>query len=206
LAVANYHDAHERYPPPYLADEQGQPAHSWRMLVLPYIEQDHLHKRYDFAKPWDGPDNRALAPEMPRTYMFYSDHRPGLTTANYLAVVGPETAWPPAGKLTSKDVKDGLSSTILIVENRGAGVHWMEPRDLSLATMSFKLNDPAGVGSKYLDPAVAMLDGSLHRLHKDLSPETLRALLTANGGEKIGEADGKWSVLPDGRQRDEKEP
>ena len=55
---------------------------------------------------------------------------PAGNTTNYLAVVGAETAWPPTGRRTRADVTDGQETTIQIVENRGAGVHWMEPRDL----------------------------------------------------------------------------
>jgi len=175
--------------------------HSRRVLVLPYIEQDELYKQYDFSESWDGPNNSKLAARMPRMYAFHGDYQPGRTTTNYLAVVGPETVWPGVRKLSSKDVTDGLTSTMLIVENRGADIHWMEPRDLSFAEMSFDVNSPAGVSSKYSDPAVAMLDGSLHQLRKNLSPATLRALLTRDGGEEVGMDDGGWTLLTDGRKR-----
>lgn len=206
LAVANYHDHHEQFPPAYLADADGRPAHSWRVLVLPYLEHANLHQQYAFGEPWDGPNNATLAPQMPRTFAFHGEYRPGLTATNYLAVVGAETVWPPDGKRSYKDVTDGNSSTILIVENRGTGIHWMEPRDLSFANMSFTVNDPAGVSSKYLGPAVAMVDGGLHRLRKDLSPATLRALLTARGGEKVEGGVEGWELLPDGRDREPAEP
>ena len=58
-----------------------------------------------------------------------------------------------------------------------------------------------------MDPAVAMLDGSIYRLTKDLAPETLRALLTIKGGEKVQQGGaGGWQRLPDGRQRALQEP
>ena len=59
----------------------------------------------------------------------------------------------------------------------------MEPRDLAFADMDFRLNTPGGVGSRYDDPAVAMLDGSVQRLRPAIQPDTLRALLTIRGGE-----------------------
>lgn len=180
--------------------------HSWRILLLPYLEQNDLYHQYNFSEPWDGPNNRKLADRMPKMYAFHGEHHAGLTVTNYLAVVGPETLWQGRGKVTFSDVKDNLSSTILIVENRGANVHWMEPRDLSFAEMSFEWNSPAGVSSKYPDPAVAMLDGSLHRLRKTLSPTTLRALLTINGEEKLDGVAGEWILLPNGRQSEIKGP
>jgi hypothetical protein len=101
----------------------------------------------------------------------------------------------------SDDVTDELSSTILVVENLGAGVPWMEPRDLTFSAMSFAINRPDGVSSKYVDPAVAMLDSSLHRLTKNLSADTLRGLLTVSGGEDLREHEGQWTLLEDGRDR-----
>lgn len=202
MAVANYHDANGRYPPPYVTGPDGRPWHSWRVLVLPYIEQSDLYNAYRFGEPWDGPNNRKLARRMPRLYALHGSDRPENTTANYLAVVGDETVWHGSKPVTSADVRDGLGETILLVENRGAGVCWMEPRDLSLADMELKLNSPAGVSSPYDDPAVVMLDGSLHRLRPGLKPMALRALLTVHGREALeSDGSGDWELLPDGRQR-----
>jgi hypothetical protein len=205
LAVVNYHDTHKHYPPAYVADERGRPMHSWRIALLPYLEQRDLHQQYDFAAPWDGPTNRDLAARMPRLFAFYGDYEPGLTITNFVGVVGPETVWPGAKKVTEKDISDGTSTTIVIVENAGAGIPWMAPCDLAFASMTFKLNDPAEISSKYLDPAVALLDGSVQRLHADITPGTLRALLTIRGGEQLQQDERRWSVLNDGRDREIRE-
>src|SRR5262249_26941179 len=156
----------------------------------------------DFREPWDGPNNRKLADRMPKLYAFHGEHRPGNTTTNYLAVVGPETLWPGSNFVSADAVTDDRTATIVVVENRGAGGQWMEPRDLSFADMSFAVNAPNGVSSKYNDPAVAMLDGMLYRLRKDLAPNTLRAMLTIRGGERIvADGNGGWEWLADGRLR-----
>lgn len=201
MAVAAYHDRHKHLPPALQTDEDGNPAHSWRVLLLPYLDSSNLSKRYSLSEPWDGPNNRVLLPEMPGLYVFHGDHRPGETVTSYLAVVGKQTVWPREKPLAMSDVKDGTAHTILIVENLGAGVAWTEPRDLSFAGMSFTVNDPGGVSSKYRDPAVAMLDCTILRLSKDTSPGVLRALLTANGGEKVECQAGEWELLSDGRDR-----
>ncbi len=177
------------------------------MLVLPYIEQKALYDQYRFDEPWDGPNNKKLAGRMPRLYQFHAATKPGSPTTNYLAVVGDETVWNAAKKVRPGDVTDGLSTTILIVENRGAGVHWMEPRDPTFADMDLRVNSPAGVSSPYNDPAVAMLDGSLRHIRTGLRPDVLRALLTIRGGEELTESSaGGWEFLPDGRQRPLRDP
>ena len=61
MAVANYHETYGCFPPAYVADRDGKPMHSWRVLILPFLEQRELYNAYNFAEPWDGPNNRKLA-------------------------------------------------------------------------------------------------------------------------------------------------
>lgn len=201
MAVANYHDVHGHLPPPFVRGPDGRPWHSWRVLVLPYIEQGRLHDRYKFDEPWDGPNNRLLASEMPRLYRFHHGVPDDTTVSNYLAVVGPETAWHPTEKVKFADMLDGVSKTILIVENAGAGVHWLEPRDLPFADFDYRLNTPGGIGSPHTRPGVALADGSLRMLGPEVTPDVLRALLTVRGGEPLADTGTGWELLPDGRDR-----
>jgi hypothetical protein len=138
---------------------------------------------------------------MPNIYAFQDSRMAGNTTANYLTVVGGETAWPGARGLPTAEVTDALAETILVVENRGANVHWMEPRDLTLADIDVRLNSPAGVSSPHDTPAIATANGAVHRLTARLRPEVLRALLTARGGERLVDGEGGWELLADGRLR-----
>lgn len=201
MAVANYHDANGHYPPAYLAGDDGRPAHSWRVLILPYIEGSHVFRRYSFKEPWDGPGNRELAGLMPRVLALPGEYQPGSTTTNYVVVVGPETAFPPGGFISRESITDEPGQTVLVTENLGAGIHWMEPRDLLFSGMDFTINSPRGVSSSFAYPAAVMCDGSVRRLGQGVSPGTLRALLTVRGGERLAEGEGGWEVIPDGRDR-----
>jgi hypothetical protein len=201
LAVANYHDAEGHLPPAVRAPKDGGPGHTWRIQVLPYLSYDHLHRQYDVQTPWDAPTNSALAGQMPKLYALHGDHKPGLTTTNYLAVVGPNTLWRPGKPVTLKDVTDGTSNTILIPENRGLNVPWMSPWDLDFNTMDWTINSPSGISSKYDAPAAVMMDGSVRRLSPTITPAALRALATMDGGEPLAAQGGHWELLPDGRQR-----
>lgn len=204
MAVANYADAHYgQFPPAYKLGPDGRPWHSWRVLVLPYIEQDNLFRQYRFDEPWNGPNNSRLATPMPRTFGFTDTDR-SRTTTNYLAVVGAETMWPGKVSRTRGEIKDDPGQTILIVENNGLDVHWMEPRDLAFGTMPLRIDDPDGVSSWYKQPAVAVADGSVRRLSKEMPPEALRAALTVAGGEKLAQEGNGWTVMEDGRDRERK--
>jgi hypothetical protein len=201
LAVANYIDNNGHLPPAYQLGPDGRPWHSWRVLILPFIEEDPLFKQYRFDEPWNGPNNQLLASRMPRIYTFHHRDKP-TTTANYLAVVGSETIWPGATALKWSEIKDGTSHTILFVENDGLGVHWMEPRDLAFGAMSFRLQQPNGVSSPYSVPAVAMADGSVRSLSADITSDELRGMFTVNGGENLTEAErARSQVIDDGRNR-----
>jgi hypothetical protein len=134
IALHNYHDAYGSFPPAYTVDDRGQPMHSWRVLILPYLEESALYAAYDFDEPWDGPNNRKLADRIPFVFQCraHTDrHRRGSCETQYLAVVGDETAWQGSRGAKLGDI-DETSETLLVVEVHGQGVHWMEPRDLSL--------------------------------------------------------------------------
>ena len=203
MAVATYESAKGHLPPAFVYGPEDKPSHSWRVLILPQIEQQAVYQKYRFEEPWDGPNNTQLAGLMPIQYAFRDTKLPAIST-NYLAVVGKETIWPGAEGRKRDDITDGSSNTILIVENNGLGVHWMEPRDLAFATMNFQLDTPDGISSWYEAPAVVMADGSVRRLLKGMSADALRAALTVNGGENIAEGKDGWVVIPDGRLREKK--
>jgi hypothetical protein len=206
LAVVTYCDVNGHYPPPYVTGPDGRPWHSWRLLILPYIEESKLHQQYNFNEPWDGPNNSKLAERIPRMFQFHGTRTKKTvnTTTNYLAVVGAETIWNPSKPVTVTDVTDELDNTILIVENNGAEVHWMEPRDLLFSELDLRLGSPVGISTPYDMPAVVTVSKSVTRLQSTLKPETLRALLTIAGKEPLVR-DGGWDLIDDGRLRSRKE-
>jgi hypothetical protein len=195
LGLHSYHEVYGRFPPAYLADARGRPEHSWRVLILPYIEQQAIYNRYNFQEPWDGPHNRELAPLMPVPYAC-PNHRgdaggrryQGNVWTSYLAVTGPGTVFPGAGTVSLVDVSDRRGATIMVAEVADADVHWMEPRDLDVATMSFKIGGPPPPSVSSLDaggPHAVTVDGSVRQLSPTTAPRELKALTTIAGGEEV---------------------
>lgn len=85
-------DNQGRLPPAYIADEHGQPMHSWRVLLLPYLDQQALYDQYRFDEPWNGPNNSKLAKFIPEVYQCPNEygHADGSHPwTSYVAVVGP---------------------------------------------------------------------------------------------------------------------
>jgi prepilin-type processing-associated H-X9-DG protein len=189
LAMHNYLDVHRSFPPAYIADESGQPMHSWRVLLLPFLEELALYKRYRFDEPWDGPNNRQLHQEVISFYGCPSDkRRSARTMTSYVVVLGPDTAWPGAEMLRMADFRDGTSNSILVVEHSGSDIHWMEPRDLEMSAIDLAIGgkEGSGISSRHAKGAnVALVDGSVWQLPADIDPETLRKLLTINDGERV---------------------
>jgi hypothetical protein len=68
IALYNYQDTHGGLPPAILHDKDGRPLHSWRVLILPFIEETQLYEEFRLDEPWDSPHNLALLQRMPKTY------------------------------------------------------------------------------------------------------------------------------------------
>jgi hypothetical protein len=191
IAMHNYHDAHGTFPPAYLADQQGRPMHSWRVLLLPMIVEQDRYEQYKFDEPWDSPHNLTLADRPkpafgPRNYTCPSESSAGKDDTSDVLIVGPGTAFDGPRAITRNDITDGVSHTILGGEMSKSGIHWMEPRDLHLTRMSFRINDKHQVGLRSNHPGganVEFADGSSRFLSNDINPEVLKALTTIAGGE-----------------------
>jgi hypothetical protein len=149
VALHYYHDEYGSFPPAYLADERGKPMHSWRVLILPYLESGPLYRKYRFDEPWDGPNNRLLWKAIPEVYRCpnHAAH-PGETSTSYFAVVGDRTAWPGAKSRTLGELTH-RSSPILVVEGPPQQIAWSEPRDLSLKEAVELLHDPLEMGGNH---------------------------------------------------------
>jgi len=130
LALHNYHDVHKTFPPAMIPDADGKPMHSWRVLILPFIEQQSLYDSYDFSEPWNGPKNSQLANPMPSVYGCPSHPRSNCTS--YAAVIGAHTIWTGDERgVRMRDVLDGTSNTLLVLEAEPQQLNWMEPRDIT---------------------------------------------------------------------------
>jgi prepilin-type processing-associated H-X9-DG protein len=190
LAIQEYHDVNNMFPPAYILDASGKPMHSWRVLILPYLEHKALYDQYRLDEPWDGPNNRHLADLMPLVYSCPSDpDAQGSHTTDYAVVNGPGAIFDGDQQCRFATIQDGMSNTLLVVEASGAAIHWMEPRDLDLLQMQCVVNGTSGneISSHHPNAVnVGFADGSARVLHSGISPMTLRALITRAGGEVIG--------------------
>jgi serine/threonine protein kinase len=194
LAVHNYNSARAHLPQQAIFSKNGQPLLSWRVALLPYLDQALLYQKFKLDEPWDSPHNRALLKYMPPVYM-PAEESPTAEpyTTYYQVFVGTNSAIGPLfepnpnfSMRISGGCPDGTSGTFLIVE-AGTSVPWTKPEDI--------VYDPAKplpkLGGVFKDGIVAGFgDGSVRFLSRDLDEETIRSLITRNGGEPV-----EWTKL-----------
>ena len=186
LALRNYHSEHGCFPPAFVAGPDGKPMHSWRALILPYVDEAQLYEQYDFSEPWNGKRNSELAHRMPTIFHCPSE-KPSNTHTNFVAIVGAETAFPGPASTFLADFEDGPDNTVLLAEISNSTIGWLEPRDLNVDTMSFAINDPAKPSistSRRNGPYVVFADHiSAYAVTRDLNAEVLKSLTTIKGHE-----------------------
>jgi hypothetical protein len=188
LAMLMYHDAKGSYPPAASRDSDGKPLLSWRVMILPFLDQGELYKQFHLDEPWDSEHNRTLVAKMPAVYA--DPAAPDLAAAGrttYLVPVGAEMLFHGAEGTKIRDITDGTSQTILAVEVPAeAAVEWTKPADWEV-----DLSDPLkGVRRKANEArgdvfVAAWCDGSVRSVSGDVDAAVFKALLTIAGEEVI---------------------
>jgi prepilin-type processing-associated H-X9-DG protein len=184
LAYHNYHSATNAFPAPAIADKDGKPLLSWRVAILPYIEQQELYNKFHLDEPWDSPHNKALIKEMPVTYVCPSRKNPEPGTTTYRVFVGDGAMFQKPDQGTEMaSITDGTSNTIMVVEATDA-VPWTKPDDLK-----FDLNaKPSLYGAGSPHPGgfnAAFGDGSVRFIRNTIDLIVWKALITRASGEII---------------------
>lgn len=193
LAMLSYENEYGKFPPAFIPDKNGKPMHSWRVLLLPYLDRQDLYSKYRFDEPWDGPHNGRLASQMPRVYCCPDDPTPGGGMTDYVMVVGPHAFSPGPQGRPIRDFVDGASNTIMLVEVADAGVIWTQPQDLDAKDAKFchsqrsrAKSAPLGISSYHVHGAnVALCDGEVRFISDNIDPTILKNLITIDDGGTI---------------------
>lgn len=182
IAFHSYHDVHGRFPADRVGKD-GKPALSWRVLLLPYLEESVLYKEFQLDEPWNSKANLKLLKKMPKVYASprVMVKNKGYTT--YQGFSGANAVFRPGKRpLSFASILDGTSNTLMVVESSTA-VPWTRPVDLPADGKEL----PA-FGKAYHDrPLAAMMDGSVRVLDlKKISTTTLRNAINPQDGNVLG--------------------
>jgi hypothetical protein len=184
LAIHNYNDLHRKLPPAAIMKD-SKPLLSWRVAILPFMEQDSLYKSFKLDEPWDSPHNLKLSQTVVPDFQ-----NPGVATdkpylTHYHVFVTPKdvqpiSMFPLEGRLTLQGVRDGPGNTIMVIE-AGKAVPWAAPDDIAFDPKQA----PPELTSLRGDGVIlaAFGDTSVHSLRQDMKADNWKALITANGDE-----------------------
>jgi hypothetical protein len=187
LAMHNYHDVYQQLPRAYWLTPDGKRTLSWRVAILPFIEEEPLSERYRADEPWDSEANLLVGEEPISVYRNPGVEKGKPNHTSYMVITGPGTLFEEGKDISFDDCSDGLAQTILAVEVKDSGVNWLQPVDLDIRNMIFKINGGGmGISSPWSGGAqVVMADGSVKFLKNELLESTLRAMMTRAGGEIV---------------------
>jgi len=184
LALHKDHEAADQWTVPFAHDERGtvHKGLSFRVNLLPYMEQDALYRSFDLSQPWDGQRNKPFSDTPVKPFQSVYDPQPGTSTP-FRTFVGGGALFDPDGKpVRISGVTDGLSNTILLV-HATEQVPWAQPKELPYSPTA---PVPAlGHKSEPRGTNVAMADGSVRFLKKETPEQVLRGLITRAGGEQV---------------------
>ena len=183
LAIQNYRLRNGHFPPAYIADRYGSPLLSWRLLILPYMDSDMtLYSAFNLSESWDGPNTFSRSQTPVGIYRCPNEGMPAPAITNFVAIVGPNAAWPGATGRNLADFKDP-SKTILVIEVTNWGINWAEPRDLRIDEIAVGANQKTGlpIASNHIGGFNALFaDGHVEFIPDDIDPKKLAEMFEIN--------------------------
>lgn len=190
VAMHMHHDAFRTFPPAASRAKDGRPLLSWRVRLLPFLDQQALYNDFHHDEPWDSPHNQALVRYMPPVYSNPARKNDG--TTSLMVFVGEGTPFGDA-RFSAKgpslmDIVDGVANTVMVIDaGPDKAVPWTKPEDIPFdREQPFK---PLGTLSAYGLSAV-LFDGSVRTIRPETDTETLRALITYGAHDRV-----LWSDL-----------
>lgn len=181
LAIHNYHEDHGVFPPAYLSGPSGEPAHTWRVLLLPYIDEQETYDLYRLSEPWNSPHNATLQDRMPEAYRCPShlDRRTADFSTDYVAVIAEHSVLAAEIPVSPDDIAHRKKGTIFVTESGNRQINWMSPDDITRLELAAALQQKQGKhrgGNNAL-----MADGTVKYLPPELPQDSLESLINFRG-------------------------
>jgi type II secretory pathway pseudopilin PulG len=186
LALLNYDATHGSFPPAVVRDSSGKALYSWRVLILPYLEQQAAFDQFDKSKAWDDPANIAISTLHVPTYHAPADSSPNYHSS-YFAMVHPQGIFNDQACTKFSEITDGLSNTLLVIEAHGSNVSWAAPCEIDATTMQGTNNFPFApkLAPDSKNAVIALGDGSVHSMPQTELLRDLPLLIQRDDGQVV---------------------
>jgi hypothetical protein len=181
LALHGYHDTYKQYHRA-LYSRDKTPLLSWRVAILPWLEEERLFFEFRLNESWDSEHNKKLIAKIPNVYVPVGEGKMDEGHTYYQVFMGRNTLFDGVKKITNAMIMagDGTANTVLVVEAKNSVV-WTKPDDLEMPAADAKV---LPVGGLFKDRWHALFcDGSVSTFVNDMPIATLRALITPAGNE-----------------------
>lgn len=182
MALLNYEMTNRELPAAQSTGAGSEPLLSWRVEILPFLEEARIYEGLQRNKAWDDPANVSLTNETVRA--FTSPRCPdteGTNRTAFVAVVDTDTVLRVEGPRKMREIADGASNTAMLLELHESDIAWAEPRDVSVdeaVRLIQSCSDPGGL-------TVAMADGSVKNIVPSTSEDDIRKLFNCSDGAAI---------------------
>lgn len=183
LGMHNYHGDNNAFPSAASYDANQKKLLSWRVHLLPYLDEGALYRKFHLNEPWDSPHNKPLVEQMPEIFSAGNDKLQQAGKTIFLVPVGEGTVFGSRDPVAIRDIKDGTSNTIMVLTVKPKyAVEWTKPAEWELDEKQpfEKLTGKDGMHFRF-----GLCDGSAHNRPKPMTLETLKALLSHSGGEIV---------------------
>jgi hypothetical protein len=213
LALANFQESHNSFPPAALIGPDGKAWHSWRVLILPYVDAREIFDSYRFDEPWDGPNNVKLLSKIPEIYADTAFGKNEEYYTNYVAITGDGMAFSPKGApfdgqkrpadfgragVQYQQITDGTSVTLTVgMVDFDRKIPWTKPEDIEVTDKLPKLGQKGSFAllpyktSKGMVAPFLRADGWVYGIAENIDDKLLRSTFTISGGESFN-----WSSVP----------
>jgi prepilin-type processing-associated H-X9-DG protein len=180
IALHNYHDTYNEFPPAVVTDASGQPLYSGRVLLLPFLEQAALYEAFNKSERWDSPSNTALSHTKVMTFVDPSNPNQG-PDGNYAFITGTGSMFESGQPSKIMNITDGTSNTLAMIEVPTTGGSWASPGEVDVAQLGAGLPQGSHPGGN----VALFADGSVKFISQSVSPQVLQQIGTRAGGEAV---------------------